>query len=315
VFNVVSVTEEIIMQRIGKMLILLVNFAFTLTFSTAFAQEDPAAEEVTIPGVVEKTVNGVTTTDIAGTLFRALNGDSLHPAILMLPQLMDMSSEGAIISPREPLADLARQFAAQGVHALTIDMSGYRFPGTGTPSMLDGVQDAQAAFNWLVSQPGVDPEQVSVLGTSYGANFALLLMAQEAAIKTGLIFSPDSFMSELNPDPAALADRPILVYAGANEAADPAYLAFLEQFGSVSAPADGHGLFIFQQGGFDAEMQIWLEALKIRQAVESGEISREEGFDQMMALAEFVCGPFPFFMVGGGLLVGIRRRRKTAHAA
>jgi dienelactone hydrolase len=298
------------MRRFGKLSFVLI-LHFILSAFGVSAEGEP--EEVTIPGVVEKTINGVTTTDIAGTFFRAQNGSDTHPAIIMFPQMMDMSSQGTIISPRGPMADLAMQFAAQGVHALTVDMSGYFFPGTQSPSMLDGVQDAQAVFNWVQAQPGVDPQQISVLGSSYGANFALMLMAQEAAIKAALLFSPDMFFTELSPDSSALAGRPVLMYAGANEVADPAYLTYLEQFGTVSTPGDGHGLFIFREpDDILAEFDEWMQAVAAEEEMRNAPADFGEDVSQTIAaFREAICAP-PAIVLSGGLFLGIRRRRKQA---
>lgn len=301
--------------------VLLTAIALGIT-SLLLAQGDvPAPQEVTLPGAVERTLDGQMTTDIQAT-FYAAPGDTttLRPAVLMLPQLTTITSTGAIRADRADLHSFAQQFQAAGVNVLTINLDGYVWGGSQPPTMMDGLQDVQAAFDWLIAQPGVDPARVSVLGSSIGANYAMLLMAQNPTIQSGLFFSPGPDYGGLMPDPAALTGRSVLTYAGTDEVGDPAYRTWLEQISTVTTPAAGHGVSLYGDPILLAqETEIWLASVNappaatgrfVNSPVEQ-QAERENPFFSVFRFFNGLCVSFLSLetFAAGIIVVGLRRRR------
>ncbi|MBE2195111.1 MAG: hypothetical protein IAE83_13135 [Anaerolinea sp.] len=248
------------MARFLKLLILMV-IVLSLPIGwkgiPAAAEGDPSPpQEVEIPGVVEKNLGGNMTTSIQGTFFGlAPNGKS--PAVLMLPEMRDMTAAGETVASRTTLEAMAKQFQMKGINALTIDLSGYHW-GTQKPSLLDGLADVEAAYQWLQMQPGVNPMQVGVLGSSIGANYALLLAEKYPEITSVVALSPAPDYGGLMPNPDLLKDRNVRVYAGQNELGDAEYKKWLERYPNFSAPANGHGVTMFRDTSvLESEMSVW----------------------------------------------------------
>jgi pimeloyl-ACP methyl ester carboxylesterase len=71
----------------------------------------------------------------------------------------------------------AREIAALGCISLTFDLRGHASTNAqrDTVSREDNLQDVVAAYDLLVSQPGVDTSSVAVVGSSYGGYLAAIL--------------------------------------------------------------------------------------------------------------------------------------------
>ena len=98
-------------------------------------------------------------------------------------------------SQRKAWAGLGEQLAKQGLHAIAIDYRGYGESG-GTPfndlpqaerqriSQQQWPGDIDAAFDFLVSQPGVDRARIGAAGGSCGVDNAIQLARRHAEVKT-----------------------------------------------------------------------------------------------------------------------------------
>lgn len=98
-------------------------------------------------------------------------------------------------SQRKAWAALGEQLATQGIHAIAIDYRGYGESG-GTPfnelpqaerqriSQQQWPGDVDAAFDFLVSQPGVDRSRIGAAGGSCGVDNAIQLARRHAEVKT-----------------------------------------------------------------------------------------------------------------------------------
>jgi dienelactone hydrolase len=98
-------------------------------------------------------------------------------------------------SQRKAWAALGEQLSKQGVHAIALDYRGYGESG-GTP--FAGLQQAErqrisqqhwpgdidAAFEYLVSQPGVDRTKIGAAGGSCGVDNAVQLARRHSEVKT-----------------------------------------------------------------------------------------------------------------------------------
>ena len=98
-------------------------------------------------------------------------------------------------SQRNTWASLGEQLAKQGIHAVALDYRGYGESG-GTPfadltqadrqriSQSDWPGDIDAAFDYLVSQPGVDRARIGAAGGSCGVDNAIQLARRHPEVKT-----------------------------------------------------------------------------------------------------------------------------------
>lgn len=153
------------------------------------------SEEVAIPG------DGY---DIHG-VFVTPDGEGPAPAVLMLHGYASSADEVGNMYASE-----AEALAAQGVGSLRIDFAGM---GASEATTLDydwdsQTGDAAAALDWLVSQEGVDPERVGVLGFSNGAMIGSYLVGTDErpaafASWSGAIYDGDASAPFLEPSLAA----------------------------------------------------------------------------------------------------------------
>jgi dienelactone hydrolase len=97
-------------------------------------------------------------------------------------------------SSRQAWAGLGEKLAAQGLHAIALDYRGYGESGgtpltDATPAERQQVAqhwpaDIDAAFEYLVSQPGVDRARVGAAGGSCGVDNAIQLARRHPEVKT-----------------------------------------------------------------------------------------------------------------------------------
>lgn len=115
------------------------------------------------------------TYDITGTLVLP-ESDGPVPAVLMLHGYGSSADEVGGMYEREAAA-----LAEQGVGSLRIDFAGMGVSGASTTDYDWDSQtgDATAALDWLLEQPGVDPERVGVLGFSNGAMIGSYLVGTD----------------------------------------------------------------------------------------------------------------------------------------
>jgi dienelactone hydrolase len=97
-------------------------------------------------------------------------------------------------SQRKAWAGLGEKLAAQGIHAIALDYRGYGESG-GTPvndlpvperqrAAQQWPADIDAAFEFLVSQPGVDRARIGAAGGSCGVDNAIQLARRHSEVKT-----------------------------------------------------------------------------------------------------------------------------------
>jgi pimeloyl-ACP methyl ester carboxylesterase len=103
--------------------------------------------------------------------FYAASGGEKAPAALLLHQFNGSSFDWQ---------EFAVPLAEQGYNVLAIDMRGQGLTG-GDDNWKLAESDAIALMGWLRDQETVDPDRVSVIGASIGANLALRACAQDEA--------------------------------------------------------------------------------------------------------------------------------------
>jgi predicted esterase len=144
--------------------------------------------------------------DLAGTL-RLPEGDGPFPAVVLIagsgpesrdevvPGQLDMTFGFDIPVFKE----LAEGLQEKGLAVLTYDkrtcgpFNGCAQNGYPTPSaditVDDFLSDAQAAVAFLRTRPGIDPDRVSVVGHSQGAEFITVLLAEDPQLLSGVMIA------------------------------------------------------------------------------------------------------------------------------
>ena len=101
------------------------------------------------------------------------SGSDLRPAILLLG-----GSEGGLGSSVDREAQL---LAKQGFAVLALAY--YRLPGQPEKLELVPIESFTRALDWLKTQPGVDPARLAIMGTSKGAEAALLVASRRPDVR------------------------------------------------------------------------------------------------------------------------------------
>ena len=175
------------------------------------AQSAPAPRDVTIPAA-----DGTT---IRGTYHAAAQAG---PAVLLLHMCN---------TTRRSWDPLAPQLAAAGIHALAIDYRGFgdsggeRFDAMAPQAAQQVVNekwptDIDAAYDWLLSQPGVDRTRAGAAGGSCGVSQAVRLAKRHAEVRSlALLAGP------LDPEGIAFITEtpwlPIFAAAAGDDQYDP----------------------------------------------------------------------------------------------
>ncbi len=155
---------------------------------------------------------------------------------------------------------LASKLAARGFHALTLDYRGFgesggeRFEGL-DPEKARAVQaewpgDIDAAFNYLVSQPGVDRRWIGAAGASCGVESALKLVLRHPEVKA-LVFLSGG-VSQAGLDFIRQSQwLPLFLAASEDDSGFVPYMRWLSQFSQnprnmlVEYKNAGHGTDMF----------------------------------------------------------------------
>lgn len=165
----------------------------------------PFPYDITDVRIDNPDAEGVT---LAGTLTQP-RGSDLVPAVVLVsgsgPQDRDES-----IWEHRPFAVLADHLSRQGIAVLRYDDRGFA-ESTGdfaTGTSLDFAGDAMAALRWLRTQPGIDPNQVGVIGHSEGGLIAPIMAAEvDAPDFLVLLAGPGTSGREIVLEQSALIAR------------------------------------------------------------------------------------------------------------
>jgi dienelactone hydrolase len=150
--------------------------AVALSAATAMAQ----------PAVTPVTVNAPDGTTLKATYY---SPGTPGPGIMLFHQC---NSERGAWGP------FAKMAAARGYHVLALDFRGYGESGGQRFESFQEQQpvieekwpgDADAAFAWLLGQPGVDKDRIGAAGASCGVNQAVLLASRHPEVKSVVLLS------------------------------------------------------------------------------------------------------------------------------
>ena len=187
------------------LVIMLLNAAVA---GPARAQERPEAQRVEIA-----TRDGVTL--VADWYAATTVGDAAQPAVILMHMLG--SARGVWRTLLTP------SLLDSGYAALAVDLRGHGQSGGTRGDWAMTEDDILAWLDWLREQPGIDPEGISLVGGSLGANLALRVMAADERIVTAVSLSPYVEVRGMTTDDAmqAIGERPVYLVAAQGDR-DPA---------------------------------------------------------------------------------------------
>lgn len=150
---------------------------------------DMFGEKVTFPS------QGLTLT---GYLYREQD-DPPQPAIVLLHGSTPFGKQLGLYRI------LGKELSKRGYVVLSIDQRGYWESddplNVDEPEDLDFVGDVSSAVDYLMTQPEVDPEQIYVIGHSFGGDVALAAGAQETRLKKVVAIGPGRRFTERGGTP------------------------------------------------------------------------------------------------------------------
>ena len=163
------------------------RFSLSLLFACALlvASPDPAlaADPDGAQRVSFQTIDRV---NIAGLYHPVGTTDELRPAVLLMHGGNQSKMTWVEVGLFEALVE-------QGYHVLSIDIRGRGDSGVGYEVELKrnpaiAQRDLVAGLEFLLAQPGVDPENLAMIGSSYGSNLiASWMMSNDGAIDINTI--------------------------------------------------------------------------------------------------------------------------------
>jgi dienelactone hydrolase len=157
--------------------------------------------------------------------------------------------------------DLARQLAAAGVNVLTLDYRGFGESG-GDPfdklppqaaqdAAAKWPQDTDAAFQYLVSQPGVRPDRIGVGGASCGVNNSVQTARRHPEVKSLVLLSGST---DLNGRQFLRSSRKVPVFfSAADDDEFPPTVLVIQWLYSLTANPEKR-LVHYAKGGHGADM-------------------------------------------------------------
>ncbi|MCD4686113.1 MAG: alpha/beta fold hydrolase [Anaerolineae bacterium] len=173
-------------------------------------------------------INETDDLELVGLYYAPPEGDPA-PAVLL------MHHGGA---RKEAWVDLIPLLQEAGYATLTIDIRGHGDTGGSYVADL-AIEDAHLWLAWLREQPGVDPDRVSIVGASLGADIGMQVMAQDQDLVTIIGISVLLQVDDMNAQTAIeqFGERPVYLVAatGVPDDAQAARTLFAVAPGEVQA--------------------------------------------------------------------------------
>jgi pimeloyl-ACP methyl ester carboxylesterase len=172
-------------MRIFRLLVVLSSTLAALGQGTKTANAPEAQAQPPAPRVVDLKASD-------GTILKASYFDAAKPGpgVLLLHQ---------VNRTRKSWDDVASQLAAIGINTLTLDLRGYGESGGARSNRLMDARDIDAAWQYLVSQPGVIRDVIGVGGAGgLGVDCSVELARQHSAeVKSLVLLSGETLQDGL----------------------------------------------------------------------------------------------------------------------
>ncbi len=144
---------------------------------------------------------------------------------------------------RKSWEPVAKELEEKGINALTIDNRGFgesggpRFEGA-APDVLKQLNekwpgDFEAAYDYLVAQPGVDKARIALGGGSCGVGNAVTLAQHHPDVKALVLLAGSTDVAGINYI-AHRPEMPIFTAAAADDEYNPATLQLMQWFSEIS---------------------------------------------------------------------------------
>jgi dienelactone hydrolase len=144
---------------------------------------------------------------------------------------------------RKSWEPVAKELSEKGINALTVDNRGFgesggpRFEGA-SPDVIKQLNekwpgDFEAAYDFLIAQPGVDKARISVGGGSCGVHNAMKLAEQHPDFKALVLLAGGTDLAGINYI-AQHPERPIFTAAAADDQYNPATIDLMRWFSDLS---------------------------------------------------------------------------------
>jgi dienelactone hydrolase len=177
--------------------------------------------------LVNKLWKVASTTEAQEVTLKTKDGWTLY-ANLRLPAQTNGGVPGVILLPtalvdRDSYHSLEQVLVSQGIAVLNLEWRGIgKSIGKGNyvdmtlAELLEAPKDVHDGYEFLASQPGVDPERIGVLGTALAAKLALHAIKQNEKLKALVMLTPVQWPWERESDTKTVTslDRPVLLVTG-----------------------------------------------------------------------------------------------------
>ncbi|NDJ77548.1 MAG: alpha/beta fold hydrolase [Chloroflexi bacterium] len=186
-----------------KRRLVTLGLLLSMTVVAVFAALPPAAAQGDFERVELEAADGLV---LVGNYYAQPEGEELMPAVLL-------AHHGS--SRKEAWIDFIPVVYDAGYAVLTIDQRGHGDTGGGMVPEL-GKNDILLWLEWLRDQPGVDPDRVSIVGASLGADLGLLAMAEDERVPTLVGISVLTQIEDIDTASAveAIGERPLFLIGG-----------------------------------------------------------------------------------------------------
>lgn len=214
----------------------LIICCLLITCSGITAQDDSPYETVSVPA------NDALM--LVGDIYRPDTDAENHPALLLFHMLG---------GDRSAYAPLIPDLLEAGYVVVSADLRGHGDTG-GDQVWEQAEDDVQVWIDWIRTQDFVDQSRIGIIGSSIGANLALIGCANDADCIGVIAISPGLDYFNIQPEIAmveGLAERAVLLIASHGDvySADTIKHLFTNSTGDVSARlyrGSAHGTFFFR---------------------------------------------------------------------
>lgn len=164
-----------------------------------------ASRPVVLRAVTLRTQDGVSLT---GSYFEPSRRPA--PAVMLVHMLT---------RNREDWHGVGARLSEAGFAALAVDLRGHGGSGGSAADLTKMVLDLRAARSFLADRADVQAGAIGVAGASIGANLAVLMAADEPAVRSLALLSPGLDYRGLRIEAAMrkFGERPALIVAGVND--------------------------------------------------------------------------------------------------
>jgi dienelactone hydrolase len=205
-------------------------------------------------------------------------------------------------SQRKAWASVGERLAKQGVHAIALDYRGYGESGGAPFNDLPQAErqrisqehwpgDIDAAFTYLVSQPGVDRARIGAAGGSCGVDNAIQLARRHAEVKT-LVLLAGTTTAAGEQFLAQSSWMPIFASAAHDDGGVVDVMRWLLGFSSNPANrlqeyrSGGHGTDMFAvHKDLEPAIAAWFDRYLVKEPVRAAAASAQPGPSVRMAAA------------------------------